>query len=83
MNDVSVYGRTGCGDTQHTRQRLDSLGIGYDYIDLDKDAKAAEWVGELNGGKQKTPAVELEDLVLSVPSDAELDGALRSKGLMA
>ncbi len=83
MNDVSVYGASWCGDTSHTRQHLETLGIGYDYIDIEEDSKAAEWVKEVNGGKQKLPTVEMEDLVLSVPSDAELDDALRSKGLMA
>lgn len=82
MNPVNVYGTDWCEDTQHTREHLDELGIPYSYINIERDAGAASWVKRQNQGKQKTPTVDVEGLVLSVPSDDELDSVLRSEGLL-
>ena len=81
--NIDIYGTDWCEDTQHTRQHLESLGIGYQYINIEQDADAAEWVKRQNDGTQKTPTVEIRGLVLSEPSNGELDTALRAKGLLA
>lgn len=80
---VKVYGADWCGDTQRTREHLDSLGVAYEYINVEQDAKAAAWVKEHNDGKEQKPTVEANGQVLSVPSNRELDSALRELGLMA
>lgn len=83
MNPIEVYGTDWCDDTHRTRNHLDALGMPYQYINIDEQPGAATWVKQQNDGKQKTPTVKLQGLVLSEPSDAELDAALRRQGLMA
>ncbi len=83
MSEVRVYGTDWCEDTQHTRESLDGMGVGYDYIDIEKDAEAAQYVRDMNGGQQVTPTVNIMGEILVEPNDAELGAALRSTGLMA
>ncbi len=82
MDRVRIYGAEWCEDTQRTREHLEKLGVPYDYIDVDRDEHARIWVKQQNGGKQKTPTLEVADRVLSVPEDAVLDRALREKDLL-
>lgn len=82
QNDVKVYGAEWCEDTHATRNHLDSLGVQYDYLDVDRDARAKQWVVDQNGGKQKTPTLDIGGTVLSVPDERDLEEALRGKGLM-
>ena len=81
--NVKVYGADWCGDTRHTREFLDGLGVAYQYVDIEQDARAAEWVREHNDGKERKPTLDVAGQVLSVPTTRELDSALREKGLMA
>ena len=80
---VKVYGADSCEDTQHAREFLDRLGVQYQYVNIEQDESAAAWVREQNGGKERKPTVNIAGQVLSVPSDHELTGALRERGLMA
>jgi glutaredoxin len=82
MNDVKVYGAGWCEDTTATRNQLDSLGVPYQYIDVDADAAAKEWVKAQNGGKQQTPTVDVGGKILIEPDERELEEALRGTGLM-
>jgi glutaredoxin len=82
MSDVKVYGADWCEDTARTREHLESVGIPYQYINVEKDEAARDWVKRQNDGKQKTPTVDVKGkIILSEPSDAELDIALRKNGL--
>jgi glutaredoxin len=83
MNDVRVYGADWCEDTQATRNHLDSLGVPYQYIDVEKDAQAQAWVKQQNGGKQKTPTVDIQGEILVEPRERDLELALRGRGLMS
>lgn len=83
MMEVKVYGAGWCEDTRHTREYLDSLGVVYEYVDIEQDERAAEWVREHNGGKERKPTLDVAGQVLSVPTEHDLVGALREKGLMA
>ena len=82
MDKVKVYGADWCGDTKRTLKYLDSLGVAYDYIDVEQDEQAANWVKEQNDGKERKPTVKLGLRVLSTPSNQELESALREKGLV-
>jgi mycoredoxin len=82
MRDVQVFGTDRCEDTQETRDHLELLGVPYDYIDVDRDAQAAAWVKDQNGGKLRTPTVRVGRRVLSVPDDVELERELRDVGVM-
>ena len=80
---VKVYGADWCGDTKRTLRKLDRLGVAYDYVDVEQDEAASRWVMEQNGGKERKPTLDVAGQILSVPTDHELTGALRERGLMA
>ena len=80
---VKVYGADWCGDTKRTLKFLENLGVPFDYINVEQDAKASEWVKEQNDGKERKPTLDIDGQVLSVPSEHQLTSALREKGLMA
>ena len=79
---VEVYGADWCGDTQRTRRHLDSLGVAYQYINVDQDQQASEWVKQQNNGRERKPTVKIGEQVLAEPSNQELEHALRQEGLM-
>ena len=83
MDKIELYGTDWCEDTRHTRQYLDSLGIAYDYINLEQNKRASEWVKQQNEGKERKPTVKIGEQVLTVPSDQELEHILRQKGLVS
>ena len=80
---VKVYGADWCEDTRRTLSRLDALGVGYDYVDIESDAEAARWVREQNGGKERKPTVQVGGRVLSTPDDEELESTLKAEGLVS
>jgi mycoredoxin len=80
---VKVYGADWCEDTRHTREFLERLGVTYDYVNIEQDERAREWVREQNGGKERKPTVDVAGQILSEPSDHDLTSALRERGLMA
>ncbi|HST51305.1 MAG TPA: glutaredoxin domain-containing protein [Pyrinomonadaceae bacterium] len=80
---VKVYGADWCEDTQHTRDFLERLGVAYEYVNVEEDEQAREWVREHNDGKERKPTVDVAGQILSEPSDHELTSALRERGLMA
>ena len=82
MSDIKVYGAEWCEDTQQTRRHLKQLGLRYDYVNIDFDPRAREFVKFQNDGKQVTPTVVIAGDVLVEPSDQELDTLLRQKALM-
>ena len=83
MMEVKVYGADWCEDTRHVREYLDGLGVAYEYVDIERDEEAALWVRAHNDGKESKPTVDVAGQVLSVPSEHDLVGALRERGLMA
>ena len=83
MSKVEVYGADWCGDTKRIRDFLDSVGVSYDYINVEQNPQAAIWVKEQNDGKERKPTVKVGAQVLSVPDDAELESALRENGLLS
>ena len=83
MFGVKVYGADGCGDTKRTRAFLDGLGVAYEYVDIETDESARAWVRRHNDGKELKPTVDVAGQILSVPTDHDLTGALRERGLMA
>jgi glutaredoxin len=82
MHDVRIYGADWCEDTQATLNHLDSLGVQFDYINIDQDRQAADWVRQQNGGKQKTPTLDIQGQILVEPDERDLEEVLRGRGLM-
>jgi mycoredoxin len=84
-----VYGTDACPDTRRTRHQLESLGVPYQYVDVERDEAAEARVKEWNGGRRMTPTVVLPrgNVVdgtdrLVVPSDRDMEEALRERGIM-
>src|SRR5436309_14149541 len=76
---ITVYGAAWCEDTTRTRELLDSLGVPYDYVDIDQDFAAEQWITRQNNGKRMTPTVDLGGNLLFEPSDEMLMAALRAE----
>jgi mycoredoxin len=81
---IRVYGADWCEDTQRTRQQLESLGVAYEYVDVERDEAANEQVKQWNGGRRITPTVLLPkgnvvtgEERLAAPSNDELEARLR------
>ena len=80
---VVVYGADWCEDTQRTRRQLESSGVHYDYVDVERDPAANERVLEWNGGRRITPTVVLPsgnvvtgENRLAAPTERELESRL-------
>ena len=82
MADVKVYGADWCPMTRNTLAFLEDEGVPFDYINIDEDRQAAQWVMDRNDGKEKKPTLDINGQVLSVPSQSELTGVLRSEGIL-
>lgn len=82
MERVKVYGADWCGDTKRTLKQLEKLGVAYDYVNVEQDEQAVLWVKEQNDGKERKPTLKVGEQVLSVPSERELESALRENALV-
>jgi glutaredoxin len=80
---VTVYGTDWCEDTAHARELLDKLHVSYDFVDIETDEQAREWVKQRNEGKEKKPTIKIGNEVLSVPEDIEIKNALQRADLLS
>jgi glutaredoxin len=83
MANIKVYGADWCAMTTRSISFLESAGVDFDYIDVDKDHEASRWVKEQNGGKEKKPTIDIDGEILSEPDNEELRDLLVSKKLLA
>lgn len=81
MADIKIYGADWCGMTRRTRGYLDELGVDYDYINVENDSAASDWVKNQNGGREKKPTLDIAGTVVTYPDKAEIVEILRSKNL--
>ena len=79
MSQVKVYGADWCSMTQQTLSYLDEKNVPYDYVNIEKDDRAREWVKRQNEGKERKPTLDVGGEILSEPSDSELESVLRRK----
>ncbi|MBX9679959.1 MAG: glutaredoxin family protein [Gemmataceae bacterium] len=80
---IMICGADWCGDTRRTLAYFDDQGVAYTYRNVDTDSGAMDWVEAQNDGKRKLPTVMIGEQVLSVPTNAQIDDALRSQGAMS
>ncbi len=74
---LTVYGAPWCPDCRRSKQFLGEQRVPYDWIDIDLDENAREYVSRINDGKQIIPTIVFEDgSVLAEPSNAELAAKL-------
>ena len=75
--NVRIFGADWCKDTRRSLKLLDSLGVAYEYVNIQDDDAASQWVKEQNDGKEIKPTILLGDRVLAAPADRELENAVR------
>lgn len=80
---IKLYGANWCPDTRAARNFLESLGVAYQYIDIDRNRQAAEWVRAHGGGRQVTPTLDIQGTVLVNPPAPRLEDALRASGIVS
>jgi len=68
--------------TTETLDHLKAIGVEFEYINVDHDNKAAAWVREQNGGREKKPTLDIGGTILTEPDDDELDSKLRELKLL-
>jgi glutaredoxin len=76
VKSVKVYGADWCPMTRRSISHLKSLGVPFEYINVEEDPQVAEWVKAQNGGKEKKPTIDIEGRILAEPTNEELDAAL-------
>ena len=75
---IIVYGADWCEDTRRSRRLLRRLGVAHRYLNIDDDLDALERAVALNGGKRRTPTIDLGlgGQALVEPDNDTLTGAL-------
>jgi mycoredoxin len=68
--------------TRRTLSHLDKLGVPYEYINVEQDREASEWVKQQNNGKEKKPTLAIAGTVLCTPANAELEEVLRRERIL-
>lgn len=82
MAKVKVYGADWCSMTTRSLEFLEEQGVDFDYIDVEEDPAASEWVKQQNHGKELKPTIDVDGEVLSTPSNGELKKMLEGKKLL-
>ncbi len=79
MEQIKVYGTRWCGDTIRALKILDERKIDYQWINVDKDKEAAQFVKDTNNGYRSVPTIIFPDeSILVEPSNQTLIEKLES-----
>jgi mycoredoxin len=74
---IKVYGTKWCPDCTRAKRILDQHKAGYTCIDIEQDAKAADYVVKVNHGNRSVPTIIFPDgSILVEPSNSELENKL-------
>jgi mycoredoxin len=69
MNQIKMYGTQWCPDCLRAKQVFTQQKIVYDWIDIEKDAGAADYVEKINGGYKSVPTIVFPDGSVLVEPD--------------
>jgi mycoredoxin len=70
---IKLYATTWCGDCRMAKRWFDAHDVSYDYINIEEDDSAAEFVVKVNGGARSVPTIIFPDgSVLVEPTAREL-----------
>jgi mycoredoxin len=73
MQPITVYGTTWCGDCKRAIRVLNQHQWPYQYIDIEQDDTARQYVEEVNQGSRSVPTIIFPDgSVMVEPSSATL-----------
>ncbi len=82
QTSLTVFGADWCRDCRRTKAQLDSLGVAYEYVDLEADPGAADVAKEISG-RTNIPVVVYPDATHHVePSNADVEAKLRELALI-
>jgi glutaredoxin-like protein len=71
--NIVVYGADWCGDCRRAKRFFTQHGIPFEWIDVDTDRQAEEYVIQVNRGMRSIPTIVFEDgSILVEPSVEEL-----------
>ncbi len=74
---LTMYTTTWCGYCRRLKSQLDSAGIAYDEVDVEREPQAAAFVESVNGGNRTVPTVVFPDgSAATNPSLAEVQARL-------
>jgi mycoredoxin len=59
--DLTIYSTPWCGYCHRLMKQLDREGASYASVDIERDADAARYVMQVNGGNQTVPTVVFAD----------------------
>ncbi len=77
QTDITVYGAHWCPDCRRSKQFLGEHQIPYNWINIEEDARAEQFVIEKNDGKRIIPTIVFTDGTFLVePTNAELAAKL-------
>lgn len=75
---IRMYGADWCGDCRRTKAQLDSLGVDYEYLDVEHDDALRDEAVAI-AGRQSIPVVVLPDgSHLVEPSNPDLEARLKA-----
>jgi len=57
---IKMYATKWCGDCRMARRWFDAHGIPYEFINIEEDESAAEYVVRVNGGMQSVPTLSFQ-----------------------
>jgi len=70
---IKMYVTTWCGDCRIAKRWFDAHDIPYEYINIEEDDKAAEFVVRVNSGMRSVPTIVFPDgSILVEPTTREL-----------
>ena len=80
---IRMYGADWCGDCRRTKAQLDSLGVDYEYLDVEHDDTLRDEAVAI-AGRQSIPVVVLPDGSHMVePSNPDLEARLKALNVIA
>lgn len=78
---ITLYGTPWCGDCKRALRVLDQHKIAYQYVNIESDDTAREYVERVNNGNQSVPTIVFPDgSILVEPSSAVLTQKLAALG---
>lgn len=74
---LTIYTTSWCGYCHRLKTVLRAAGIGYDEVDIERDAAAADFVSSVNAGNRTVPTVKFADgSTLTNPGATEVKAKL-------
>lgn len=76
---VKLYATSWCYDCRRVKRFLSEYAIPFDWIDIDRDKQAEQYVLQVNHGMRSVPTLLFADgTILTEPSDTQLSAKFNS-----